>query len=122
MSTTVATPVRTDEPHFGRLTPRMAAWREELLDTPQSVCVERAVLATQTYQQHQDEPMVLRRALMVRNVLENMSIFIEPATLICGNQASANRAAPIMPEYAMDWVVAELDEFDSRPGDRFAIT
>ncbi|WP_157593498.1 pyruvate formate lyase family protein, partial [Sedimentibacter sp. B4] len=51
-----------------------------------------------------------------------LSIFIEPATLICGNQASANRAAPIMPEYAMDWVIAELDEFDSRPGDRFTIT
>jgi formate C-acetyltransferase len=66
--------------------------------------------------------MVLRRALMVKNVLENMSIFIEPATLICGNQASANRAAPIMPEYAMDWVIAELDEFDQRPGDRFSIT
>lgn len=110
------------EPHFGRLTPRMAAWREELMETPQSVCVERALLTTETYRLHQDEPMVLRRALMVKNVLENMSIFIEPATLICGNQASANRAAPIMPEYAMDWVIAEVDEFDQRPGDRFTIT
>jgi formate C-acetyltransferase len=122
MSSLVEAPVKVEEPHFGRLTPRMAAWREELLETPQSVCVERALLTTETYRLHQDEPMVLRRALMVRNVLEHMSIFIEPATLICGNQASANRAAPIMPEYAMDWVVAELDEFDSRPGDRFTIT
>ena len=122
MSSLMESPVIVEEPHFGRLTPRMAAWREELMETPQSVCVERAVLTTQTYRQHQDEPMVLRRALMVKNVLENMSIFIEPATLIAGNQASANRAAPIMPEYAMDWVIAELDEFDSRPGDRFAIT
>jgi formate C-acetyltransferase len=100
----------------------MAAWREELMDTPQSVCVERAMLTTQTYLEHQNEPMVIRRALMVKNVLENMSIFIEPATLLCGNQSSANRAAPIMPEYAMDWVIAELDEFDARPGDRFTIT
>nr|WP_300149828.1 glycyl radical protein [Propionicimonas sp.] len=122
MSSLLESPVTVDEPHFGRLTPRMAAWREELMETPQSVCVERAVLTTETYRLHQDEPMVLRRALMVQNVLENMSIFIEPATLICGNQASANRAAPIMPEYAMDWVIAELDEFDQRPGDRFTIT
>ena len=122
MSTAVESPVTLEEPHFGRLTPRMAAWREELLETPQSVCVERATLTTETYKLHQDEPMVLRRALMVQNVLEHMSIFIEPATLICGNQASANRAAPIMPEYAMDWVIAELDEFDKRPGDRFTIT
>lgn len=113
---------KAEEPHFGYLTPRMAAWREELMETPQSVCVERAVLTTETYREHQDEPMVIRRALMLKNVLENMSIFIEPATLIAGNQASANRAAPIMPEYAMDWVIAELDEFDKRPGDRFTIT
>ena len=122
MSTLVEPTVTVEEPHFGRLTPRMAAWREELLDTPQSVCVERAMLTTETYRLHQNEPMVLLRAYMVKNVLENMSIFIEPATLIAGNQASANRAAPIMPEYAMDWVINELDEFDSRPGDRFTIT
>ncbi|MDR0284351.1 MAG: formate C-acetyltransferase/glycerol dehydratase family glycyl radical enzyme, partial [Propionibacteriaceae bacterium] len=114
--------VQTPAPHFGGLTPRMAAWREELLDTPQSVCVERARLTTQTYQESAGEPMVLKRARMVQNVLAHMSIFIEPATLLCGNQASANRAAPIMPEYAMDWVMDEMDEFADRPGDRFDIT
>ena len=114
MSTVVESPKTIEEPHFGRLTPRMAAWREELLDTPQSVCVERAMLTTETYKLHQHEPMVLRRALMVQNVLENMSIFIEPATLIAGNQASANRSAPLMPEYAMDWVI-ELDSLTGAP-------
>ena len=122
MSTLAEPRIGVEEPHFGRLTPRMAAWREELMETPQSVCVERALLTTQTYRLDQDEPMVILRALMVKNVLENMSIFIEPASLICGNQASANRAAPIMPEYAMDWVIDELDDFDKRPGDRFTIT
>jgi formate C-acetyltransferase len=122
MSTLVEPTVTLEWPHFGRLTPRMAAWREQLLDTPQSVCVERAMLTTETYTLRQNEPMVLLRAYMVKNVLEHMSIFIEPATLIAGNQASSNRAAPIMPEYAMDWVISELDEFESRPGDRFAIT
>ncbi|MDO5084717.1 MAG: glycyl radical protein [Arachnia propionica] len=112
----------TTTPHFGTLTPRMAAWREQLMETTPSVCAERAVLTTEAYKEHQHEPMVLRRALMVDKVLRNMSIYIEPATLIAGNQASTNRAAPIMPEYAMDWVIAELDEFDKRPGDRFTIT
>jgi formate C-acetyltransferase len=51
-----------------------------------------------------------------------MSIFIERQTLLAGNQASSNRSAPIFPEYAMDWVIAELDEFDKRPGDRFYIS
>ena len=51
-----------------------------------------------------------------------MSIFIEDQTVIVGNQASSNRSAPIFPEYAMDWVINELDEFDKRDGDVFYIT
>ncbi len=59
---------------------------------------------------------------MLENILKNMSIFIEPQTLIAGNQASSNRHAPIFPEYAMDWVIDELDEFEKRDGDVFYIT
>ncbi len=108
--------------HFGELTPRMCAFREQILNTPSTVCVERAKITTATYQDNMQQPMVLRRALMLRNVLESMHIYIEPETLLAGNQASANRAAPIFPEYAMDWVVAELDDFAKRDGDRFLIS
>ncbi len=48
-----------------------------------------------------------------------MTIYIEPQTLLAGNQASANRAAPIFPEYAMDWVMEELDRFEKRDGGCF---
>ena len=109
-------------PHFGGLTDRMEAWRDELLSAEPSVCVERAVITTDTYRDNADQPLVMIRALMLRNVLERMTIYIEPSSRLAGNQASANRAAPIMPEYAMDWVIAELDEFDERPGDRFTIS
>jgi len=59
---------------------------------------------------------------MLKNILEHMTIFIEPQTLIVGNQAAGNRYAPIFPEYAMDWVIDELDKFDKRDGDVFYIT
>ncbi len=108
--------------YFGELTPRMQSLRESILNTHPSVCVERAKITTETYRENQHQPMVIRRALMLKNVLENMSIYIEPESLLAGNQASANRAAPIFPEYAMDWVVAELDEFARRDGDRFLIS
>lgn len=110
------------EPHFGALTPRMAAWRDRLLETTPSVCAERAVITTRVYREYAADPVVLKRAHMLRSVLESMSIYIEPETLIAGNLASANRASAIMPEYAMDWVIEELDEFDKRPGDRYTIT
>jgi len=108
--------------YFGELTTRMQNFREELLNTKPAVCVERAKYTTESYKLHADKPMVMRRALMLENILKNMSIYIEPQTTIAGNQASSNRAAPIFPEYAMDWVVEELDEFDKRDGDRFYIT
>ena len=59
---------------------------------------------------------------MLKKILENMTIFIEPNTLLLGNQASGNRFAPIFPEYAMDWVIKELDEVEKRDGDIFYIT
>lgn len=108
--------------YFGELSIRMKDFREDLLNAKPMVCTERAKLATQSYKLHADKPMVLRRALMLENVLKNMSIYIEPQTLIAGNQASSNRSAPIFPEYAMDWVIDEIDEFDKRDGDRFYIT
>jgi formate C-acetyltransferase len=108
--------------YFGNLTDRMNNFREELLNAKPYVCVERAILTTQSYSEHADKPLVIRRAYMLQNILENMSIFIEPDTLIVGNQASSNRSAPIFPEYAMDWVINELDEFENRDGDIFYIT
>ena len=108
--------------HFGNLSPRMQQFREELLECRPYICAERAVLATQSYKEHADKPITLKRAYTLANILQNMTIFIEPETLIAGNQASQNRSAPIFPEYAMDWVIRELDEFDKRDGDVFYIT
>jgi pyruvate formate-lyase/glycerol dehydratase family glycyl radical enzyme len=108
--------------HFGSLTPRMEHFREELLETKPYVCAERALLTTESYRRWADQPITLKRARMLENILGHMTIFIEPDTLLAGNQASSNRAAPIFPEYAMDWVIRELDEFEKRDGDVFYIT
>ncbi len=108
--------------YFGELTIRMHNFREELLNAKPMVCVERAKFTTESYKEYADKPMVLRRALCLENILKNMTIFIEDDTVIAGNQASSNRSAPIFPEYAMDWVIDELDEFEKRDGDIFYIT
>lgn len=108
--------------YFGELTPRMHDFREELLNAKPQVCVERAVLTTQTYKENQDQPLAIKRALMLKNVLDGMTVFIEPQTMLAGNQSSSNRSAPIFPEYAMKWVIDELDQFEHRDGDVFYIT
>ena len=110
------------EAYFGCLTKRMESFREDVLSQKPYVDATRAVLATESYREYADQPTILKRAYMLKNILENMKIFIEEDTLIVGNQASSNRSAPIFPEYAMDWVIAELDEFEKRDGDVFYIT
>ena len=108
--------------HFGALTKRMQAFREEVLDEKPYIDAERALLATEAYQAHQDQPNVMKRALMLQHILANMSIYIEDKTLLAGNQGTKNRNAPIFPEYTMDFVIKELDEFEQRDGDVFYIT
>lgn len=108
--------------YFGTSSPRISSFREELLSTPAFISAERGVLYTEAHKQHRAEPIVLQRAHCVANVLDHMHIFIEDQTLIAGNQTSTNRAAPLFPEYCMDFVVEELDTFSKRDGDVFYVT
>ena len=108
--------------HFGALTERMQAFREEVLDEKPYIDAERAILVTETYKKHQNQSNVMKRALMLANVLENMTIYIEDKTLLAGNQATKNCNAPIFPEYTMKFVMDELDKFEKRDGDVFYIT
>jgi formate C-acetyltransferase len=108
--------------HFGQLTPKMSRYRDSILDAKPYIDAERAVLVTQSYKEHADEQLDLKRAYMLENVLEHMTIYIEEDTLIAGNQARSNRWAPVFPEYSMNWVIDELDRFEKRPGDIFYIS
>ncbi len=102
--------------------PRVQKVRQDLLDVMPAICPERALLITESYKQSENEPYILRKAKALEAILSNMSIFIEDGQMIVGNQASSPRAAPIFPEYSIDWVIEELDSFASRSGDVFAIT
>jgi len=103
------------------LTDRIQSLRERVLNAPSTICLERARYYTEAYKENEDKPVIIKRALAIRKTLEGMSIFIEPGELIVGNQAAKLRAAPIFPEYAVQWIIEEIDEFDKRPGDVFHV-
>lgn len=112
----------SSQPYFGYLTNRMNQYRESVLTKKPYICAERALLATEAYKENQHQTNVMKRALMLKNILEKMSIYIEDETLIVGNQAASNKDAPIFPEYTMEFVLNELDLFEKRDGDVFYIT
>ncbi len=108
--------------YFGELTPRMNKYREDVLNIKRWICVDRAVLTTEAYKENEAKPLAIKRAMMLDKILSEMSIYIEDESILAGNQATSNCAAPIFPEYAMDWVIEELDKFEKRDGDVFHIT
>ena len=111
-----------NENHFGTLTERMQAFREEVLDEKPYVDAERAILATEAYRESLNQPRVMVRALMLQKILEHMTVYIEDKSLLAGNQATKNRNAPVFPEYTLEFVMNELDLFEKRDGDVFYIT
>ncbi len=86
-----------------------------------TICPERAEIITESFQETEGEPIVIRRAKALKAILEKMTIYIEPDSLIFGNQARENFAAPVFPEYSFDWVIEEMEDFPKRSGDYFNI-
>lgn len=104
------------------LSERIDRLREQVLNAKPTVCTERARFYTDIYREHEAQPIIVRRALALKATLRQMTIFINDGELIVGNHSSQVRAAPIFPEYAVEWVLNELDEFDKRPGDAFYLS
>ena len=100
---------------------RLARFQHYMEQRKASICSERALLYTESFKQTENEPYILRKAKAFAYTLERMHIYVDKDSLIFGNQASRNFAAPIFPEYSIDWVIEELDEFAKREGDVFQI-
>jgi pyruvate formate-lyase/glycerol dehydratase family glycyl radical enzyme len=103
-------------------TERVARLRAALIDTNPSLCSERGLLVTEAYATYAADPVVLRRAKALAHTLDHMSIYIAEGELIVGNQASAPRAAAIFPEYLVDFLADEIDEFPRRSADRYEVS
>jgi len=101
---------------------RIERLRTRMQDRVASLCSERAMIYTRVFREHEDEPFMRRKALAFATTLREMTVYVEPDSLVFGNQASRNFAAPIFPEYSIDWVVDELDEFALRTGDAFEVS
>ncbi len=108
------------------LPPRIKRMREQFFATDLSICSDRAVLWTQSHKATEGQPIIARRAKALDHVLSNMKLFIKDGDLLAGNLASVPRAAPIFPEFSVNWIENELNgdpyAFSERPGDAYKIS
>ena len=100
---------------------RIAHLQDYMYHRKATLCAERAEIYTEVFKRTEGKPMILRKAEAFRETLSRMTIYIEPESLIVGNQACRNFAAPVFPEYSIDWIIEEMDEFDKRSGDAFHV-
>jgi pyruvate formate-lyase/glycerol dehydratase family glycyl radical enzyme len=103
------------------LSNRVKRLREECVLREPQICAERAVLVTEAYRENENKQINIKRALVVAQVLDRMSIYIQEGELIVGNHSSSPKAAPVFPEFDIHYE-EELDEFEKRSGDRFLVS
>ncbi len=86
-----------------------------------SICIERATIVTRSYKRSEGQASIIRRALALKDILEQMTIFINEEELIVGNHGSRARAALIFPEFGL-FTSTELDLMPIRKVDTLQIS
>ena len=81
----------------------------------------RARLLTESYQQTEGEPVIIRRAKAFAHILHHLPIVIREEELIVGSSTIAPRSCQTFPEFSYQWLEDELDTVADRSADPFFI-
>ncbi len=85
------------------------------------MCCDRAVIYTEVYKKHENLPMVVKRAMALRETLSRMPIFIVPGEVIMGHPAGKFRAAEVFPDVNLAFM-KDIDTFWTREHNRLRVT
>ncbi len=100
---------------------RIAQLKEEMLDEPRYASIEQALIVTRSYQETEDKPRCMQRALALKASLEKIAIRIEPKERIVGNRTAGVRGGVVFPETGASWVDREFEDLPTRPQDKFQV-
>lgn len=104
------------------MTNRTQRLKDRLFANPREISLERALLYTACHKQTEGEPVMIRRAKATAWILDHVQISIRDDELIAGNRTIKPRAGIMSPEMDPYWLLKELDQFPTRPQDRFNIS
>ncbi|WP_010238291.1 glycyl radical glycerol dehydratase DhaB1 [Clostridium arbusti] len=107
---------------FSTQTERINILKAQILNAKPCVEPERAVLITKSFKETEGEPSILRRALALKKILENIPVTIREEELIVGSLTKEPRSSQVFPEFSNKWLKDELDRIDKRSGDAFQIS
>lgn len=90
------------------LNPGMAAYergqrlRNRVITVDPHICIERARIITQSYQETEGEHVLVQRSKAFDRIMRGIGVYILDDELIVGHQASTQRSAPLFPEFAVE--------------------
>ncbi len=100
---------------------RIQTLKDKMLSQEKFVSIEQALIITQTYKEHENDSVQMKRAYSLYNALCQLEISIEPEELIVGNRTKGVRYGVVFPESGISWVDRELETIPTRPQDRFSV-
>ncbi|MDR3310713.1 MAG: formate C-acetyltransferase/glycerol dehydratase family glycyl radical enzyme [Oscillospiraceae bacterium] len=104
--------------------PRVNRILRRCKETPSTADAARALFVSNLHSaEYSRYPMNIRWALVLRDTLTNVPVSIHPDELIVGELAAPANAAPVYPEFSIDWLVREMEEspLENRLNDRYVI-
>ena len=104
--------------------PRINRLHEWVRTRNHGVDPKRGQIMTRSYQKHEKEPIQLRWANILSDILHECDVFMYDDELIAGDIAAPACDCGVYPEYGIDWVVDEFHNWpmDQRPNDRLYVS
>ncbi|MDR2665276.1 MAG: formate C-acetyltransferase/glycerol dehydratase family glycyl radical enzyme [Oscillospiraceae bacterium] len=103
--------------------PRINKMLQWIKETDSTCSPERAVIVTECFQKYAMYPQNIKWALALREVYERVTVNIWEDELIVGELAAPPNAAPVYPEFSLEWLCDEMvnTPLDKRLNDRYVI-
>ncbi|MFZ5975880.1 MAG: glycyl radical protein [Bacillota bacterium] len=104
---------------FSAPTKRIQVLKEQILSAVPCVETERALIITEAYKKTEAEQPILRRAIALEMILNEIPITIRDQELIVGSLTKHPRSSQIFPEFSCKWIQDEFETLPKRNGDSF---
>ncbi len=100
-----------------KVTSRIAGMKERMLNREVELLPERAILATEAFDENAGLPVILQRAMVFKRIVEESTLFLDDEELFAGSPSAQPRSPVPCPEMGAGWIAGSLDGFSSRGGD-----
>jgi pyruvate formate-lyase/glycerol dehydratase family glycyl radical enzyme len=101
---------------------RTETMKQNLLSHPHEICLERALLFTESYKQTKGEPPIIRFAKAMDYLLRTMTIKIWDDEIIVGNRCIKYAGTPLFPEIRVDTLDMDCNSYNTRQFQHLHIT